>query len=1051
MISIITIFTFFLACNNLKVVASVTTVPELSLSVKNTQQAKKVTGKVTDEKGESLVGVSIVIEGTTKGTISDIDGKYTIEVPDENVVLVYSYIGFITQKVQVIGKDVINIILIADSKALTGVTVTAFGVSRRTKSLTYGVQTIKPKEITENRDADIVNSLQGKVVGAAIKQGSGGLGSATSIVLRGNRSLTGSSAALFVIDGVPMDNFNQSTVNNDFGGTYTGANGTSTINPDDVESMTILRGASASALYGSAAANGVILITTKKGKEGKTTIDINSGVSVQSVWGLVPLQNKYGQGIGGTIPNASVIEFIGASWGAEMAGQNYTNHLGDSTSVYSSQPNNVKDFFDKALTFNNSIGITGGNEKAQTFVSYSNSVANGMIPLNKLNKNAVNIRVTNKISSKLSTDVKINYVNQKIEHTPLAGENNAPLFDNYQIPRSMSTGVVQDYSTMVNGIETPNTWPSTLPSVYQNPYWVLNGVDITQTINKVSGYLSAKYELAPWLSIQGRANLDKAFTTDDQSVKDGVLLHSVAGGNFSRNVSELTSKWFDFMLLGSKQINTNFNIDYQAGGIYNDYYNSWLNGAAEGLGITNMFYTQLGITKKVSNGIYHTRTNSLFARTTLAYKDFLFLDASIRNDWTSTLPANNRSYPYGSVGLSAIVSEMVKLPEAISFLKVNVSGAQVGNGTGAYQTDTYYNVEVIDGNTVVTRSSTKANENLKPEITTSYEGSIDIRFIKNRIGFEATLYKTNSINQIISVNMPPASGYVNQMVNAGNIQNTGFEFVLNGIAIRTNKFSWNVALNIGKNNNKLVSLTETVKSSGDPYIRVSGTKYEEGQPLGEIYAYGWDQDSIGNYLVTNKGVPVISADTKRIGNLNPNLILGFNNTFSYNNFSLRVLVDGKIGGVFVSGNEANLAFSGISKITDQNREKSWVLTGTVTSAGVPDTIKIDAQSFWTTVSDKRYAAGEFFAYDATNFRVREVSIGYQIPLDNKYIRSAKISIYGNNLFWIYRGSSLLNIPGLEKRKLPSDPDMTLGGRSNGSDYGVFPSSRVFGLNLQMSF
>jgi TonB-linked SusC/RagA family outer membrane protein len=1011
-------------------------------------QVGKVKGKIISAKDNMPVAKATVATSGSSVAAAD-DGSFTISLSTDKATLTISATGYVTKEISVNNNDENIIIKLDDNvKELTDVVVTALGVKRQAKSLTYSVQSIKPKEIIEVRDPDVVNTLQGKVAGALIQQGSGGLGSATSIVLRGGRSISGNSAALFVVDGVPIDNFTLSAVGSDFGNGYTGANGTTTINPDDIESMTILRGASASALYGSAAANGVVVITTKKGKEGKLSVDINSGVSRQSVWQLVPFQNTYGQGIGGVL-NADV----GTSWGAKMTGQTFTNHLGNQD-TYKAQPDNVKDFFNNGFTFNNAIGITSGTAKTQTYFSYSNSIGKGMLPLNTIGRHIVNLRINNQLTEKLSVDAKVNYVNEKLDHTPVAGENNSPIFDAYQIPRSMGIDVAKNYQTIdaTTGIEAPNVWPSTLNSIYQNPYWAINGMHIAQTIDKITGFVTAKHQAFPWLAFQGRANIEKSFTGNEQRFKDGVLLYSLlAGGTFNKNSSTATTQWYDFMMSGNRKINNSFSVDYQAGGIFNDYINTNIYGAAQGLIIPNTFSLSLGSVKNSSNGYYHVRSTALFAQSTLSFKEKIFLDASFRNDWTTTLPANNRSYPYGSIGISSIISDLITLPEVISFFKINASAARVGNGAGAYQLSNNYFASTLPllGVGYLTRDNTLALENLKPELTDSYEGTIDLRFLKNNLGFEFTVYKSNSFNQILTIALPPASGFAYQRINAGNIANKGIELLVNANVVNNKNFKWNIAFNGSKNVNKVVALTETSKRE-DGYIRMSGVSLIEGRPFGEVYAQGWERNEKGNNLLTNDGVPLITTEAKYIGNLNPKALLGLTNTFTYKNFSLRILINGRIGGIAVSGNEGNLAFSGITKATEQFREGGWVLTGQDT-AGLANTKSINAQSFWTTVSGQRSGAGEFFSYNATNFRIREASLAYNFSFNHSKIKSLRASIFASNLLWLYRGKSLLDIPGLATRKLPFDPDMTLGGYSNGSDYGVFPASRNIGFNVQLSF
>ena len=1011
-------------------------------------QDKIFKGKVMSLKdNQPVAGATISLKNTNQNTVANQYGDFTVTLKQNTAVIIISAIGYIEKELAIKLGEELTIKLEDDSKQLSAVVVTALGAVKKTRSLTFAVQPVKVKELLEIRDPDIINTLDGKIVGAVIQQGSGGLGSSTSVVLRGSRSIAGSSDALVVVDGIPVDNFNFSSVGSDFGNGFTGVNGTTTINPDDIESVNVLRGASSAALYGSAASNGVIVMTTKKGKPGKMAVDFNSSTSVQSVWALPQFQNLYGQGIAGVL-NADV----GESWGPKMEGQAYTNHLGNAA-VYNAQPNNVKDFFENAISFNNTVGISSGGPKTQTYFSYSNSTGKGMIPLNKLNKHTLNLRVTNQITDRLSLDAKVTYVDQKVYQTPVAGENNAPIFNMYQVPRSMPIDVVKSFQALSTstGIEEPTRWPSTLNAIYQNPYWSLYGIDNAQNTTALTTLVSVKYILTPWLNVQGRANIIKTENSIESKVKDGVLLYAPNGSNYSVQKNTGTSQWYDFTFSGSKKIKSNYKIDYQAGAIFNDYTSTGLYGSASALVIPNNFILGLGTNRSVGNGFYQSRSNAVFAQATVSYKDKLYIDASLRNDWNSTLPSNSRSFPYGSFGLAAIISDWFKLPAFISFFKINASYAQVGAGTGAYQTTTNYfpgSFASFGGVGTLQRSTQLALEDLKPELTKSKEASIDIRFFQDRLGIEATIYQTNTTNQILSIPLPPATGFTSQVINAGNMQNNGFELVVSATPVISKHFKWDISLNYAKNINKVVKLTDLVTSSGS-VGRMSGVKLIEGEPLGQVYVNGWEKNKFGNGLVDVNGLPVLTTNGMFLGNLNPKAVMGFTNSFTYKDFSLRVLLTGRFGGVGVSGNEANLAFSGITKATEDFRDGGLVLNG-INPLDQENTTSISAEKFWTHVSGKRSAAGEFFAYDATNIRVRELAFAYSIPVKSSRIKTCRVSVFANNICWLYRGNSLLEIGGV-KRKLPFDPNMTLSGSSSGSDYGVFPASRNYGLNFQLSF
>ncbi|HNP21515.1 MAG TPA: SusC/RagA family TonB-linked outer membrane protein [Panacibacter sp.] len=1025
-------------------------IPFLFLCLITQAQNRTVKGKVVAASNNApLAGASITVKGKTTGALTANDGSFSLSVPTGPVVMVVSSIGYATLEKSVAADESEITITLAEAQGnLNEVVVTALGITRQAKTLVYATQTVKTSELTEVRDPNnVLNSLSGKVANAVVNQGSGGPGSGARIVLRGNRSIQGSNNALIVVDGVPIDNSTNGTASSDFG-SVNGSDGASNINPDDIESVTVLRGASAAALYGSQAGNGVIVITTKKGKKDKLSVTLNSGVTSEKPFALPYFQNQYGQGNGGEMDVTS-----GESWGAKMTGQSITNYLGN-PGTYSAQPDNVKDFFRTGTSINNSIGISGGSDKMQTYMSYTNNLIQGIVPENDLTRNTINLRITNQISSKFSTDAKITYINQHIQDKPRTGEENSPVSDIYQIPRNVPITDAQQFEYTNNvGIPTPTTWPSTLSSIYQNPYWMIGRTHILEKRDRVIGFLSAKYKITDWLSITGRANLDRTFENGENQVSLGTILWSSSGGNYSLYNLNITQQWYDVMVEGNNNITKDLKVNYRVGAIYQDAVYNNTSSNANGLNVTNKFSMNFAAAPSVSSSGSQVQTQSVFGQANFSWKDVLFLDASLRNDWDSRLP-KPYTFQYPSVGLSAVLSDMITLPKAISFLKASGNYAEVGNGGRFGLLNSVYNYSPGAGNGFLQRSATLPIPGLKPEIVKNLEFGIEARFIKNRIGFTATYYKSNSFNQLLQVNLPVATGYSNQYINAGNIQNSGFEFVLNGTAIKNKNFTWDMTFNFATNTSKVVELSPDIKIFylGGGFGRSATPVVEEGKSYGDLLAFKWATDAKGNHIVDANGKPVATSAQEYIGNFNPKATLGFTNTFQYKSFSLRILMDGRIGGTMVSGTEMNLAFSGIPEVTQNYREGGWNLGG-VTADGSANSKEITSQDFWQIASGKRYGNGEFFAYDATNFRVREVSLGYNIPVSaGFFIKQAKLSLIGRNLFWLYRGSSKLNIPGLDTRKMWFDPDMSLGnGNFQGVEYGAMPSTRSVGLNLQLTF
>jgi len=1033
-------------------------------------QSRVVSGIVKDPSGSAMAGVTIQVKGTTSGTVSDSEGKYTVSVDGTNAVVVFSFIGFATQEIQVGSQSVIDIMMNEDVSQLQEVVVTALGVSREAKTLVYATQQIPTAQINEVRDANnFLNSLSGKVANAQINQGSGGPGSGARIVLRGNRSIQGSNNALIVVDGVPVNNNTApGAATSDFGSLQP-SDGVSNLNPDDIESMTILRGASAAALYGSQAGNGVIVITTKKGKKEKVAVDVNSGVYAETPFALPKLQNTYGQGNNGAIDTST-----GASWGAQMTGQSYTTLLGNNAS-YSAQPNNVRDFFRTGTTVNNSVGVTMGSDKMQTYLSYANNHIQGIIPTNDLTRHNFNARFTNQVSKKLSTDAKVTYITQQIGNKPRTGEENAPVIDVYEMPRSLALSEAQKSEVINNvGLPVPTAWPSTNASIYGNPYWMINRTHISENRSRVLGNVSAKYQLTNWLSVKGRATIDKYYDQIDQIYSQSTLLWGTqAGGQFSQQRNTTTQQWYDVIFEGANKISDALKVNYSAGAIYQDQLYDFLTVNANGLNIPNQFNLAFATSPQPITSYTEIQTQSVFGQASFAYRDYLFLEGSVRNEWDSRLP-KPYTITYPSVGASAIISDMTSLPKAISFLKLNVNYAKVGNGGQPQILNNTYNYSQGTGNGFLARTQTQALPGLKPEIVTNFEFGLDAKFVENRVGFSLNYYKSNSVNQLLLLNQAVATGYSNKYINAGDIQNSGFELVLTGSPVKQGNFSWDIAFNLSKNVNKVISLDPNIKTvylgGNNGYARSATPIVQVGGSYGDLVSLHWLRNSNGQFVVDpTSGLPlsgtfikdasgatIVDKTPTYLGSFNPKALIGFTNTFKYKNFSLRVLADGRVGGIILDGTEMNLAFSGITEATAAHRTTGWSLGG-VDLSGAPVSKTITAQEFWQAGSNsttgQRYGVGEFFAYDATNFRIRELAIGYDIPVPSNFlIKSARISLVGRNLLWLYRGSSLLDIPGLGKRKMQIDPDMSLGnGNFQGVQYASMPSTRSLGFNLKLTF
>lgn len=996
-------------------------------------QNKTLTGVIKDDKGTPIIGANIVEKGTTNGTISDIDGNFTLSVGDK-AVLEVSYIGFKNQTVTVpSGGGKLTISLHEDSEQLDEVVVTALGVVKNTRTLSYSTQTLKSEDLLKVRDnsSNVLSNLKGKIAGANITTATTGPGGATKVVLRGNRSISGSDNALIVIDGVPFSNPMNDQASTEYQ-TYNGSDGAVDINPDDILSMDVLKGASAAALYGSDAANGAIIITTKKGNEGSYSMNYNGGVSIDQPVYLMDFQNTYGRGSGGVYT-----ENAGSSWG-------------DKRQCYS---DNVSSFYQLGNALNNAISFSGGTKEMQGYASYTNNRTVGIVPHNDMNKNTLNVRFGTSFIPKLTTDAKITYSQYKLNNMPSVGDTGLGI-DTYIMPRDMSKEELNDFEdTDENGQPVRKYWTSS--SVFDNPYWVNERTRRNEERNRIIAMGSVKYQFFDWLSILGRYSYDMYDNLNTQYAYDGTKTWTttvLSGGYYYEGRQKVVQRNMDMLLTGKNRFaNDQFGVSYNLGASNKRGTYKSLTNYSNGLSIANKFNLSFMANPVASSYISESEIHSVYGSAQFDYKDAIYLDVTGRNDWSSTLPSNY-SFFYPSVGLSFVLNDLMKMPEWVSLAKIRGSWSQVGNGASAYMLMQTYTYDSVTG--FVWPSSTKMIPDLEPEKTNSAEIGLDWRFLDGRLKFDITYYNSQTKNQLINISTPYSSGYGSRYINAGQINNSGIEISVSARPVMNDVFSWETTLNMAHNSNKVIELTEDLNT-----IQVGGsskfgfTNITVDKPVGELTAYSWKKDEkTGKYLVNDEGLPIATDSYVTVGNYNPKMTIGWSNNFTYKNFNVSVLIDGRIGGTMISGTDAVLANYGVGKYTEAYRDGGFVLDA-VKEDGTQNTTAITAEQFWTTVSGGRYGWGGFFAFDATNIRLRELSIGYDFNLRSDFfIKKANISLSGRNLFFFYRGKNKLDIPGLDSRKMPVDPDQAMGaGSFQGVELGLHPSTRTFGLNVNLTF
>ena len=1000
--------------------------------------AQTITGKVTDNTGMPLPGANVIEKGTSNGASTDFDGNYTLDLTTSDAVLTFSSLGFTSQEITVGDQTVIDVQLQEDEQQLGEVVVTALGIKREKKAITYSAQNVEVDEVSEARSLNVANSLSGKVAGLNFSTTSNGVGSASRITLRGNRSLTGNNQPLYVVDGVPISNGSGNRNSDiDTGGT-TQPDGISNINPDDIASISVLKGPSAAALYGTRASNGVIVITTKSGNGAQgTSITVSSNFMASSAYNLLNLQNEYGQGTNGVyVPNSS------SSWGGRLDGSQVEawqlvrnpDYDGPATYAYSPQPDNVIDFYQTGYNLANSLSITTGSDKTQAYFSYTNTTAEGIVGGNKLNRHNANLRLNSQLTDRLSVDVKTNYIVQDIDNLLRTGEESIGT-SAYLLPRSIAHSQYRDFEYYdAEGQLQTNYFRDEVGAPGGNPYWsALRNDARTDRRNRFIGLASLKYQFTDHLSLQVRTGIDDMTnkTFRNRYATNAFNNNLGAYSEYYETVREINSD----ALLAYENKFGDFSLNVNAGANMLKQTSASLTSGGV-LSLRNFFALANVETIGSSSTKREKEINSVYGFAQLGYQNKLFLDVTARNDWSSTLPEQNRSFFYPSVGLSGIISEMVELPEFFTYAKVRASYAEVGNDTDPYQLSPQ--LSYIGGNGgMLYAQTTAANPNLMPEISNSVEFGADVRFLSNRLGVDFTYFKTNTKNQIFSINTPESSGYSNAIVNGGEVQNSGIEVSLTATPVETENFSWDILANYASYDSEIVSIFEGRDELVLGQGRLVRSKVVVGGQYGDLYVQGFQRNDAGEVIVNEAGIPLATNSFDVYGgNFNPDWTGGLKNNFRYKDFSLSFLIDMRIGGDVISYTQARQAGLGVNEMTLAGRENGFVVDGVVDNGDgtySQNTTNITAEQYWTAIG-QRTPVAEPFIFDATNIRLRELVLGYAMPqrlLENSPFKSVNISLVGRNLFFILneaeyfdpeQGAGTGNLQGIESFNIPSTRD-----------------------------
>ena len=1001
--------------------------------VKVSSASFTVRGRVIDTYGEPLIGATIREKGGANGTVTDVEGNFFLSVPD-SAVLQISFVGYESQEVSVKGRSMLEICLKENILLLDHVIVTALGLEKKESSLAYAMQKVRGEELNRVKEVNMITALAGKAAGVQVSKNSSGMGGSAKVSIRGVRSVAGDNQPLYVIDGVPMLNSTSEQAYSAIGGTANagnrdGGDGISNLNPEDVESISILKGAPAAALYGSQAANGVILITTKKGNTvGRRDIHFSTRLTFEKAFSLPEMQNSYG------------VNDVTDSWGEK-----------ENLTVY----DNLGDFFRTGLTSITSVSVNSGNDKLQTYFSYANTTGRGILNENKLSKHNINLRETAVLfNSRLKLDGNVNVMKQTVKNKPVSGGFYMnPLVGLYRFPRGEDLAYYKDNYERYDEDRKLNTqnWHTFTEDFEQNPYWIQNRIQSKDARIRLLLSLSANLKVTDWLTLQARGNLD--YSADKLRQKFYASTATALCGMNGRYIEmdyQETQMYGDVMAMVKKQLN-DFTLDVAIGGSINDRITNSTridskNASLKYANVFNLANIVMSSSASIDQKIdAHYQLQSVFATAQIGYKEGVFLDLTARNDWSSTLAYTKyekKGFFYPSAGVSFLPDKWVKMPEWVSFSKLRGAYSIVGNGVPPFIT---YPVSYVTAGGEILASDAAPFAEMKPEMTHSVELGIEWKFLQHRLGLNLTYYHTDTYEQFFKLPALAGDKYAYRYVNAGDIRNQGWEITLDATPVLTPDFTWKTSLNFSANKNKIVELHEELKEfvyGPTSFSSSYAMKLVKGGSIGDIYGKAFIRDEEGHIVYGTdgdyKGLPLVEGDgnTVKVGNANPVFMLGWNHSFSYKGFSLYFLLDWRYGGEVLSQTQAEMDLYGVSKATAQARDKGYVsLEGRQIS---------DVKGFYKNVVGGRAGVTEYYMYDATNLRLREVSLSYSFPRKwvqkTNCLKDLQLSFVARNLCFLYK-------------KAPFDPDLVLSTGNDNQGIEVFgmPTTRSLGFTLTCEF
>ncbi|MRX65092.1 SusC/RagA family TonB-linked outer membrane protein [Maribacter luteus] len=1001
--------------------------------------AQTVSGTVIDNYGTPVPSVNVIEKGTTNGTSTDFDGNYSLDVSDLSGTLVFSSLGFVSQEISIGGKSSINVTLTEDVEQLGEVVVTALGIKREKKALGYSVQEVSGDDISSAGDGNVTTALQGKVAGVNITT-TGGIGGNSRIELRGNSSLADNNDVLWVVDGVPFSSGDTSD-GGIWGGTSNGG-GLLDINPEDIQSMSVLKGGSAAALYGSRGANGVVVITTKQGSKSQGLgISYTGSVVASNAAYFLDLQEEFGQGSEGVYDRLGT-----SSWGPQFDGEAREAWTGEML-PYVAEKDRLKNFTRTGVTSRHSVSLSNGGEKGSYRATISKDWTEGIYANNEIKKTNFDLKASYEINPWLNIDSKISYINTKGQQRPEIGYYSVVSYFN-SMPMNIR---LQDLSPgyEIIGGEHVETLYTTANANYRNPYFLQEQVVNNDERNRFFGNFTANISLTDALKLRLRYGLDNYRYETESGYLYGDNV-SDQKPNYNTGEKFFSEENMELLLTYNKDLSEDFNLGVSAGAnkMYSD---SDELSASSGKLISEETYFLSGAedssTISATENFTEREIQSVYGFVDLSYKGYLFLNATARNDWSSTLPDDNNSYFYPSVNLSGLVSEMVEMPDWVQYFKLRGSWAQVGKDTDPYNTSQVYTLG--SGRFNLTTSSEPnllVNSDLKPEISTSSEVGAELRLFKGILGIDFTYYSEDTENQIVIVDLDQSTGYQGKYDNLGLVVNRGIELMTTITPIRKEDFRFDITLNYAKNKGEVKELV-TAEDDDEFYtfiednggVQVRGT---EGEKMGDIFGYAYERSDDGQIIVDEDGLPVRAAERQVLGNIQPDFTGSIGLNVNYKNFFISALLGMQEGGEIYSLTEASAVGSGNALRTAENDRMAFFVDGVMADGSSPTQI-VSAQEYWGRVS----GITEEFIYDASYMKLREVSIGYNLPLslfggESNFIREARISLIGRDLFYIYRDT-----PG-------TVPDASAFSTSYGAkafDFSPVPVTRSVGCSVNLKF